>query len=253
MVGQIRQTKNQRVTSFYGMLLTHYAHNAYCRFVKNVFAYLRVSGMGQVDGDGFIRQMDAVSRFARSAGMNVVQTFREEGVSGAKDLEHRPALQELLLAIDSDDVRIVLIERLDRLARDLMVQETILGDFRKRGITVMSVTEPDLCSDDPSRKLMRQIFGAIAEYDKAMIVLKLRGARQRKKARTGRCEGSKPFGAHQAQRATVERILTLRSAGMAVNTIANTINAEGLKSKTGGKWYGSSVRNVLLREQKAGA
>lgn len=122
------------------------------------------------------------------------QTFREEGVSGTKELENRPALQELLLAIESGEVRIVLIEALNRLARDLMVQETILGDLRKRGITVISVAEPDLCSDDPSRKLMRQIFGAIAEYDKAMIVLKLRGARQRMNARTGRCEGSKPFG-----------------------------------------------------------
>ncbi len=36
---------------------------------------------------------------------------------------------------------------------------------------------------------MRQIFGAISEYEKSMIVIKLRGARQRKKARTGRCEG----------------------------------------------------------------
>jgi DNA invertase Pin-like site-specific DNA recombinase len=150
-------------------------------------------------------------------------------------------------------VRIVLIEALNRLARDLMVQETILGDFRKRGITVISVAEPDLCSDDPSRKLMRQIFGAIAEYDKAMIVLKLRGARQRMKARTGRCEGSKPFGASEGHRATIERILSLRAARMAVDTIGETLNAEGLKSKTGGKWYGSSVRNVLLREQAKAA
>ena len=214
------------------------------------YAYLRVSGMGQVDGDGFTRQSEAISRYAASAGISIVETFREEGVSGSKDLEHRPALQELLLAIEAGDVRVVLIERLDRLARDLMVQETILGDLRKRGVTVISVAEPDLCSDDPSRKLMRQIFGAIAEYDKAMIVLKLRGARQRMKARTGRCEGSKPFGYSEGQRPTIERILSLRSAGIAVDTIAETLNAEGRKSKTGGNWYGSSVRNVLLREQR---
>jgi len=207
--------------------------------------------MGQVDGDGFTRQSEAIARYTSNAGISIVQTFREEGVSGAKDLEHRPALQDLLLAIDAGEVRTVLIERLDRLARDLMVQETILGDLRKRGITVISVAEPDLCSDDPSRKLMRQIFGAIAEYDKAMIVLKLRGARQRMKARTGRCEGSKPFGTAEGHRPVIERILSLRGAGMAVDTIAETLNVEGLKSKTGGKWYGSSVRNVILREQKA--
>jgi hypothetical protein len=96
---------------------------------------------------------------------------------------------------------------------------------------------------------MRQIFGAIAEYDKAMIVLKLRGARQRMKARTGRCEGSKPFGAADGHRPIIDRIMVLRGTGLAVDTIAETLNAEGLKSKTGGRWYGSSVRNVILREQ----
>ena len=47
------------------------------------------------------------------------------------------------------------------------------------GNQLLSVAEPDLLQDDPSRKLMRQIFGAIAEYEKTMIVLKLRGARMR--------------------------------------------------------------------------
>jgi DNA invertase Pin-like site-specific DNA recombinase len=213
------------------------------------YAYLRVSGVGQIDGDGFTRQSEAITRYAGNAGLTIQQTFGEKGVSGTKELEHRPALQELLMAIEAGDVRIVIIEALNRLARDLMVQETILGDFRKRGITVISVAEPDLCSDDPSRKLMRQIFGAISEYDKSMIVLKLRGARQRMKARTGRCEGSKPFGTSHDHRPTIERILSLRGAGMAVDTIAETLNNEGFKSKTGGRWYGSSVRNVILREQ----
>lgn len=216
--------------------------------MRTAFAYLRVSGLGQVDGDGFDRQSDAIDRYASAHGLTIVETFREEGVSGTKDLDNRPALQDLLLAIDGGEVCTVLIEGLDRLARDLMVQETILGDLRKRGITVVSVKEPDLCSDDPSRKLMRQIFGAIAEYDRAMIVLKLRGARQRVKARTGRCEGAKAFGTSEAHRPTIDRILSLRGAGMAVDRIAETLNAEGLLSKTGGKWYGSSVRNVLQRE-----
>ena len=218
--------------------------------MTKAFAYLRVSGMAQVGGDGFHRQSEAIERYAASSGMAILETFREQGVSGAKDLENRPALQDLLVAIDSGEVRTVMIERLDRLARDLMVQETILGDLRKRGIAVISVAEPDLCSDDPSRKLMRQIFGAIAEYDKAMIVLKLRGARQRVKARTGRCEGAKAFGSSDVHRPAVDRILSLRRAGMAVDTIAETLNSEGVLSKMGGRWYGSSVRNVLLREER---
>lgn len=217
--------------------------------MTKAFSYLRVSGAGQIEGDGFTRQSEAISRYAAANGLTIEQTFREEGVSGTKELENRPALQDLLLAIESGEVRVVLIEKLDRLARDLMIQETILGDLRKRGVTVISVMEPDLCGNDPSRTLMRQIFGAIAQYDKAMIVMKLRGARQRMKTRTGRCEGSKPFGASEDRRPVIDRILSLRTSGMAVDTIAATLNAEGHKSKTGCKWYGSSVCNVLLREQ----
>jgi DNA invertase Pin-like site-specific DNA recombinase len=214
---------------------------------KPAFAYLRVSGRGQVDGDGFPRQLDAVERYATSNGLNVRKVFREEGVSGTKELDNRPALQELLAAITSTDIKVVIIEKLDRLARDLMVQETIVGDLRKRGIELVSVAEPDLCSDDPSRKLVRQIFGAIAEYEKAMIVLKLRGARQRIKARTGVCEGMKPFGEDRTEKRVVSRILELRTSGLAVDKIAATLNTEELKPKYGARWYGSSVSNVLKR------
>lgn len=217
----------------------------------NAYAYLRVSGKGQVDGDGFSRQLNAIAQYADGHGLKVKRVFREEGISGTKELDNRPALLDLLAAIGSSDVRVVLIEKLDRLARDLMVQETIIGDLRKRGIELVSVAEPDLCSDDPSRKLVRQIFGAIAEYEKAMIVLKLRGARQRIKARTGRCEGMKAYGESRDEKRVVDRILALRMAGMALDRIAETLNAEGAKPKYGAKWYGSSVSNILKRNAAA--
>jgi DNA invertase Pin-like site-specific DNA recombinase len=75
-----------------------------------------------------------------------------------------------------------------------MIQESILVDFRNRGLTLISVTEPDMCAGDPSRDFIRQVLGAFHQYEKALLVAKLRGARQRKKALTGRCEGKKPYG-----------------------------------------------------------
>jgi DNA invertase Pin-like site-specific DNA recombinase len=120
--------------------------------------------------------------------------FEEKGVPGKTDLENRPALSELVTALHSNGVKLVLVESLGRLARDLMIQESILHDLKRGGFDLVSVQEPDLCSEDPSRKLMRQVMGAFHEYEKTMIVLKLRGARQRAKARHGKCEGAKPFG-----------------------------------------------------------
>jgi DNA invertase Pin-like site-specific DNA recombinase len=82
-----------------------------------------------------------------------------------------------MTALHANGVRIILIERRDRLARDLMVQETIIADLRRNGFELISVAEPDLMATDPTRILMRQLMGAVAQYDKSQIVLKLRGAR----------------------------------------------------------------------------
>ena len=91
-------------------------------------------------------------------------------------------------------------------------------------------------------------MGCIAEYEKSMIVSKLAGARQRMRAKTGTCEGRKRYGERKGERRVIDRILVLRTAGAAMDTIAETLNSEGMKPRSGRQWYGSSVRNVLLRQ-----
>jgi DNA invertase Pin-like site-specific DNA recombinase len=211
------------------------------------FAYLRVSGKGQVEGDGFTRQLEAIKKYAAANDIKVVKDYREEGVSGTTDWANRPAFSEMMTSLLANGTRTVLVERLDRIARDLMVQESIIADFKRKGLTIVSVAEPDLCSEDPSRVLMRQLLGAFFQYEKTMIVLKLRGARVRKKDAEGRCEGRKPYGERPGEAEVIERILSLRDAGVAMDTIAETLNTAGTKPRKGSKWYGSSVRNVLLR------
>ena len=213
--------------------------------MKKAFAYLRVSGKGQLEGDGFTRQLAAIKKHAATNGIRIGRVFREEGVSGTKDLENRPALQQLLVALHSNGIRLVLVEKLDRLARDLMIQESIVADMKRNGFEIVSVTEPDMCSDDPSRVLIRQILGAFAQYERAMIVQKLRGARQRIRAKSGRCEGRKPYGTRSGEAEVIERMKKLRQQGTAVDTIAETLNTEGIKPRAGEKWYATSVYRVL--------
>jgi DNA invertase Pin-like site-specific DNA recombinase len=208
---------------------------------------IRVSGKGQLDGDGFTRQRETIERYAAANNITITQWFEEQGVSGTKDLENRPALSELISALHSNGTRLVLIEKLDRLARDLMVQETIIGDIRECGLELVSVCEPDLCSDDPSRKLVRQMFGAIAEYEKSMIVLKLRGARQRRRSTTGRGEGRKPFGTRVGESLAVARVRDVHVLGKSQTEIAQAMNEENQPTRTGGKWYAATVSRVLRR------
>lgn len=111
----------------------------------------------------------------------------------------------------------------------------------------ISVTEPDLCSDDPTRKLMRQIMGAIAEYDRRMLVLKLRGARQRTRAREGRCEGAKPYGACDGESEVLQRIHSMRAAGDSFQAIAAVLNADHIAPRRGLRWHPYAVVRIAAR------
>ena len=112
-----------------------------------------------------------------------------------------------------------------------------------------AVAEPDLLQDDPTRKLMRQIMGAIAEYEKAMLVLKLRGARMRMRAKTGRCEGAKPYGTFPGEPEVIERMKALRATPMGFDRIAAALNAEGIKPRRGQRWHGLTVNKILKAQQ----
>jgi DNA invertase Pin-like site-specific DNA recombinase len=214
--------------------------------MTKAFAYLRVSGKGQVDGDGFDRQLIAIKKYAAANDIKIVKVFREEGVSGANDIENRPALTDLYAALAAHGTQMVLVENLQRLARDLMVQESLIASLQRKGFTLISVTEPDILEAEPSRVLMRQIFGAINQYEKAMIVGKLRGARQRMKAKTGRCEGRKPYGEREGEVEVITRIREMKASGLNLSAISAGLNAAGVRARKG-IWYPAQVGQVLKR------
>lgn len=213
-------------------------------------AYLRVSGKGQIDGDGFTRQRLAIAKHAEAHGLEIVATFEERGVTGEAYGDTRPAWLEMLTACESQSVKIIVIEKLDRLARDLMVQETFIRDLKRSGIDLHSSQEPDLCSADPTRVMMRQIMGAVAQYDKAQIVAKLRGARERVKAATGKCEGKKGYGEHPAipeEKKTLAWMRQWYEKTGSFNQVAKELNARGILGRHGATWDHIRVANILRR------
>lgn len=216
------------------------------------FGYLRVSGRSQIEGDGFARQESEIRSYAKAHQIKIVGIYRELGVSGTRDLTERPAFIEMMEALLADGVKLVIVESLSRLARDLMLQESIIADLNRRGFELASATEPDLCGDEPGRKLIRQFMGALFEFERKITVLKLRGARQRVKAKRGRCEGRKPFGSSIAERETLERMIALDAASMTATEIAKTLNSEGRKTRSGREWLQPTVSKILNRLKAAG-
>ena len=92
---------------------------------------------------------------------------------------------------------------------------------------------------------MRQIFSAIAEYERALIVLKLRGARERMKVRTGRCEGRKPFGMLPGESDTLAIMRRLRTVEQRTYAqIAEGLNDAGIPTRSGVPWRISTNRTT---------
>lgn len=211
--------------------------------MEKVFAYMRVSSPGQArdDRDGFKRQIEAIRNYTKANKMEIVKIYHED-ISGTE--EYRPVLADLMVSLEKNGhgVKTVIIEKLDRLARDLMVQEAIIRDLRKKGFNLVSSTEgPDLCGDDPTRKFFRQIMGAVAEYEKTMLVLKLRAARQRVRIAKGKCEGQKGYYETVEGQETLLRINELRrkprnGKRLTWAQVAEQLNKEGRPTMEGGQW-----------------
>lgn len=204
-------------------------------------------------------------RWAKANGHRVAHEVREEGVSGAKELTDRPALARVLHMLKAGDVEGVLVYRLDRLARDLVLQEQLLAEVRRMGGQVLTTSAAEAGyladdPDDPSRRLIRQVLGAVNEYERAMIALRLRSGRRAKAERGGFAYGSPALGwraegktliAVADEQETVNRIMEMHSNGTSLRTICESLNAEGRRTKRGARWHPQTVARVVARQEGA--
>jgi DNA invertase Pin-like site-specific DNA recombinase len=228
-----------------------------------VVGYVRVSTSTQAeDGYGLAIQKAAVREWCKTNGHRLVAILCDEGISGAKELEDRPGLADALGMLRDKQAQGIVVPRLDRLARDLIVQETVLAEIRRMGGIAFS-TSPAEASyltddpDDPSRKMIRQVLGAVAEYERSMVVLRLRNGRRRKAQMGGYASGAPAFGYEARDKALVEsdeeqetlkRIIELRDSGASLRGICSTLESEGRKSKrAGSSWQPMTVKRALDR------
>ena len=218
------------------------------------YGYLRVSGKGQIDKDGFDRQRDVISKFAADSNITIPLFYEQKGVSGTKGEDERPAFQEMITDILSNGVNNIIVERLDRLAREYVVQEQLLIYLASKGIVLFNATTGENITEaiksDPMKKAIIQIQGVFAELEKSLLVKRLRKARQRKKAETGKCEGTKGWDELAPERKAeilklVRRLRRKPRGGgrqKSYQQVADHLNAEGVKPLRGGEWSPQLVR-----------
>jgi DNA invertase Pin-like site-specific DNA recombinase len=226
-----------------------------------VVGYIRVSTDKQEEqGFGLDVQERTIKQWAKEHGHKIAKVIADEGVSGT--LEDRDGLAEAIDLLRTGKVQGLVVPRLDRLARDLILQETILRDTRPLGeVFTCSPAEAGFLNDDPddpSRKLIRQILGSVAEWERAMVVLRLRGGRRRKAARGGFAYGSPAYGtraeakelvADEDEQAALARIKELRTEGHSLRSIGEALTREGYRPKRSARWHTESLRRIIAREQ----
>ncbi len=160
-------------------------------------AYMRTSSATNVgaDNDSDKRQRAAIEAFAKANGYVIVDEFYDAAVSGADPVTERKGFVAMLDRIAGNGVRTIIVESPDRFARDLAVQLAGHDCLRKLGVTLIPATAPDFFVEDtPTAVLVRQVLGAIAQFEKASLVAKLKAARDRKQRDTGkRCGGRRTY------------------------------------------------------------
>ena len=205
---------------------------------QRIVGYIRVSGDSQHgnEQDGAPRQKRAIEAWAKKSKKPVTEWLEDLGISGTLELAQRPALSKLLDSLHPPGI--LLIEKCDRLARDLIAGELIIRMLAKAGWQVISTeTNEDLtASSSPTAILMRQMQGAFAEFDKRNIVARLRAAREQKRKTYGRCEGRKAFA--DAKTLSRIKVLSRKRDGKkpTLQAIADALNSEGLLTASGKIW-----------------
>jgi DNA invertase Pin-like site-specific DNA recombinase len=216
-------------------------------------AYLRTSSASNVgEGkDSHRRQMAAISAYAKRAGYQIeLPPYYDAAMSGADPIDSRPGFAAMLAFLaDHPDTRTILVESASRFARDLVLQLTGHDLLKSRGITLVPVDAPNHFVDEtPTAVMVRQILGAVSQFEKATLVWKLRVARERKRAQAGKCEGRKshaearPEAVKMARRYARKPRLGKRAS---LRRIAALLAAQGHVAASGKPFGPSAIRSML--------
>jgi DNA invertase Pin-like site-specific DNA recombinase len=170
-------------------------------------------------------------------------------VSRADPIDTRPGLGDALARIAGNGVRTIIVETANRFARDLIVQETGWRFLRALDIELIAADSPNAFLDDtPTAVLIRQVLGAVSQFEKAALVAKLKGARQRKRATGVKVEGrknyfeSRPDTAALAQRLAQE---PLNGRRRSLRDIAAALTEQGHLTTRGKPYAHTAIARMI--------
>jgi DNA invertase Pin-like site-specific DNA recombinase len=215
-------------------------------------AYLRTSSAANLgaDKDSEKRQRAAIEAYARAAGFAIVDSYYDEAVGGADHVTARPGFAAMMERIASNGVRTIIVETANRFARDLIVQETGYAMLKERGVELIAADKPDAFLDDtPTATLIRQVLGAVSQFEKAMVVSKLKGARERKRRDTGmKVEGRKSYAEKDPAMVALAKKLhryPVKGRRRSLRKVAAELAAAGYVVRAGKPYEAAAIKRMI--------
>ena len=150
------------------------------------------------------------------------------------------------------------MENASRFARDLIVQETGVAMLKAQGFTLIAVDDPDaFTADTPTAQMVRQILGAVSQFEKANLVAKLRGARDRKSVKGKRVEGRKGYDDTKPELVREAKRLARKSPKTGISRslreIAAELESSGYVTASGNAFSAGQVKRLLCYDLSKGA
>ena len=181
------------------------------RPIRRVALYARVSTLhGQQDPE---MQLSELREYVTRRGLSIHEEYVDQGVSGSK--ESRPALNRLMSDAQRCRFDAVLVWKIDRFGRSLKHLVNSLADLSAYGISFISLRD-NLDLSTPSGRLMFQIIGAMAEFERALIQERVRAGLRNAKAK------GKRIG-RPRQEVDSAKVLELRTEGLSWRDISKRL------------------------------
>jgi DNA invertase Pin-like site-specific DNA recombinase len=175
----------------------------------------------------------------------IVDWFYDPAVKGSDAVTERPGFKDMLDRIASNSVRTIIVESPDRFARDLAVQLAGHDFLKNLGVSLIPATAPDFFLEDtPTAVLVRQVLGAIAQFEKASLVAKLKAARDRKIAQGIKCGGRKSYAERSPDLVAAAKALKAERPRLSLRKIADRLAEQGYTNK-GRPYAAMSVQGML--------
>src|SRR6266481_39857 len=181
------------------------------RPIQRVALYARVSTLNGHQNPEM--QLSELREYATRRGLSIHEEYVDQGVSGSK--ESRPALNRLMTDAQKCKFDAVLVWKIDRFGRSLKHLVNSLADLSAYGITFISLRD-NLDLSTPSGRLMFQIIGAMAEFERALIQERVKAGLRNAKAK------GKRIG-RPRQEVDCSKVLELRAQGLSWRDVSSRL------------------------------